>query len=278
MKIAINYSPQAEALAAQGAINFDLFKCPPAWDPVVPAHAPDLLARARAIRPIYLHFPLHAGDGSLRAADWGQVEEALAQTGTPFVNVHLQANSQDFPGMAAATSAPEDRERVTEALIRDVRLVTGRFGPERVIVENVPYRGPDEGRIALCVDPDVIRRVVEETGCGLLLDLAHARLTCLALRRDAREYVARLPVARLREMHVTGAQSDGRRLRDSMPMGPEDWDLLAWALERIRDGQWAQPWALALEYGGVGPNLAWRSEAGIIAEQLPRLKGLAAAV
>jgi len=278
MKLAINYSPQAEALAAQGAIDFDLFKCPPAWDPVVPQHAPDLLARARATRPIYLHFPLHAGDNSLRTTDWGQIEEALAQTETPFVNVHLQADAKDFPHVAAVTTAPEDRNRIADALIRDVLLVTSRFGPERVIAENVPYRGPEGGRLAPCVDPDVIRRVVDEAGCGLLLDLAHARLTCLALGLDAREYVARLPVARLRELHVTGAQPEGGRLRDSMPMGEEDWDLTAWAIKRIRDGHWAKPWTLAFEYGGVGPNLAWRSEASVIAEQLPRLKELTAGV
>jgi len=276
MKLAINYSPQAEALAAQGAVDFDLFKCPPSWDPVVPQHAPDLLARARATRPIYLHFPLHAGNNSLRTTDWGQIEEALAQTETPFVNVHLQADAKDFPGTATATAAPQDREAVGNALIRDVLLVTRRFGPERVIVENVPYRGPEGGRLAPCVDPDVIRRVVEETGCGLLLDLAHARLTCLALGLDAREYVARLPVSHLRELHVTGAQSDGQRLRDSMPMGDEDWDIVEWAMGCIGDGHWAKPWALAFEYGGVGPNLAWRSEASVIAEQLPRLKELLA--
>lgn len=278
MKLAINYSPQAEALAAEGAIDFDLFKCPPTWDPVVPQYAPDLLARARAARPIYLHFPLHAANNSLRTTEWGQIEEALAQTETPFVNVHLQADAKDFPQMAAMTTAPEDRDRIADALIRDVLLVTSLFGSERVIVENVPYRGPDGGRLAPCVDPDVIRRIVEETECGLLLDLAHARLTCLALGLDAREYVSRLPVAHLRELHVTGAQPEGGRLRDSMPMGPEDWDLVEWAMESIRDGRWAMPWVLAFEYGGVGPNLAWRSEAGIIAEQLPRLKGLTAKV
>ena len=278
MKLAINYPPQAEALAAQGTIDFDLFKCPPPWDPVVPQYAPDLLARARAARPIYLHFPLHAGNDSLRTTDWKRIKEALTQTGTPFVNVHLQADAKDFPEMAAMTTAPEDRDRIADALIQDVRLATVQFGPERVIVENVPYRGLNGGRLAACVDPDVIRQVVEETGCGFLLDLAHARLTCLALGGDTREYVARLPVARLRELHVTGAQSDGQRLRDSMPMGEEDWELIAWAMECIGDGCWATPWALALEYGGVGPNLAWRSEASVIAEQLPRLKGLMAAV
>ena len=278
MKLAINYSPQAEALAAQEAVDFDLFKCPPAWDPVVPEYAPDLLVRARAVRPIILHFPLHAGSNTLGTTDWERIEEVLVQTGTPFVNVHLQAQAQDFPDIPADTTEPAHLRRILDALVQDVALVTARFGPERVIAENVVYRGADGKVLLPCVDPDVIYRVVEETGCGFLLDLAHARLTADALGMDAQEYTARLPVAHLREMHVTGAQPSGGRLQDSMPMGPEDWALVEWAMGRIGSRQWGQPWAVALEYGGVGPIFERRSEAGVIAEQLPRLKGLVAGV
>ena len=277
MKLAINYSPQAEALAAQGAIDFDLFKCPPRWDPVVPAYAPDLHARAQAVRPIYFHFPLNAGDGSLRTADLGRIEEAMAQTGTPFVNVHLQALSQDFANMPADTTNPAHVQRITDALVRDVQIVVARFGPERVIVENIVFRGAG-GKILLpCVEPAVIGEVVSRTGCGFLLDTAHARLTAAVLGVDVQEYVSQLPVGMLRELHVTGARPEAERGRDSMPMGPEDLALVKWAMERISGGAWGKPWAVAFEYGGVGPIFAERSEADVIAEQLPRLRGLVAA-
>ncbi len=277
MKLAINYSPQAEALAAQGAIDFDRFKCPPSWDPVVPAHAPDLHARARAVRPVYLHFPLNAGDGSLRTTDWGRIEAALAQTDTPFVNVHLQALAQDFPDMPADTTDPAHGRRITDALVRDVGLAAERLGPERVIVENIVYSGAGGKVLLPCVDPTVIGEVVSRTGCGLLLDTAHARLTAAALGQDVRNYVAQLPVGRLRELHVTGARPEAERGRDSMPMGAEDWALAEWAMGRIGEGAWGRPWAVAYEYGGVGPIFASRSEAAVIAEQLPRLAGLIAA-
>ena len=278
MKLAINYSPQAEALAAQGAVDFDLFKCPPAWDPVVPMYAPDLHARARAVRPLYFHFPLNAGDGSLRATDWGRIEAAMAQTDTPFVNVHLKALTEDFPDMSADTNAPAHVRRITDALVKDVSIAAARFGPERVIVENIVYRGAGDKVLLPCVDPVVIGEVVSRTGCGFLLDTAHARLTAAALSVEVKDYVARLPVARLQEIHVTGARPEAERGRDSMPMGPEDWTLIEWAMERIGGGEWGRPWAVAFEYGGVGPIFEHRSEADVIAEQLPRLKGLLAGV
>ena len=278
MKLAINYSPQAEALVAEGVIEFDLFKCPPAWDPVVPAYAPDLHARARAVRPIYLHFPLNAGDGSPRVTEWGRIEEAMARTGTPFVNAHLQALAHDFPDMPADTADPARARRITDALVQDVRVVAARFGPERVIVENVVYQGAGGRTLFPCVDPAVISEVVSRTGCRLLLDTAHARLTAAALGLDVRDYIARLPVGALRELHVTGARPGAERGRDSMPMGAEDWALAEWAIGCISGGAWGRPWAVAFEYGGVGPIFERRSEADVIAEQLPRLAGLVAGV
>ncbi len=274
MKLAINYSPQARRLADQQRIELDLFKCPPASDPVVKAYAPALLQDALASRPIYVHFPLHAGDGSIAATNWDEIEEALDQTETPYVNVHLQAQAQDFPGMTADTHAPRDVARLTDSFLKDITVLTEQFGPDRVIVENVVYRGAEGKVLYPCVDPAVISQVVTETNCGLLLDTAHARLTCLALSIDSKDYIQKLPVSRLKELHVTGAQYAGDRVRDSMPMGHEDWEVVEWVLQQVRERHFAKPWLLAFEYGGVGPAFEWRSDADVIAEQLPRLRKL----
>ena len=277
MKLAINYSPQAEHLVSQQAVKLDLFKCPPASDPVMVTHAPDFLTQAARCRPIYIHFPLYAG-GNLEAANWAEIETALRQTGTPYVNVHLQAETKDFPSLRADTTAPADVAQLTDIFIRDVAVLIKQYGPERVIVENVVYRGGEGKYLYPCVDPDVLCKVVAETKCGLLLDTAHARLTCLALGTDVKEYIARLPVAQLKELHVTGAQYDGQRVRDSMAMGEEDWAITEWAIQEIKADRWAKPWVLAFEYGGIGPGFEWRSEADVIAEQLPRLWDLAQSV
>ena len=114
MKLAINYSPQAAFLLTQQKIELDLFKCPSASESVVREYVPTLLQDASASRPIYLHFPLHTSNGSVKAANWNEIEEALDQTGTPYVNVHLQAQTKDFPGLTAATHAPGDAARLTD--------------------------------------------------------------------------------------------------------------------------------------------------------------------
>ena len=254
MQLAVNYSSQAEALRREGRIELDCYKCPD-W--------PDLIRQAREVRPIYVHFPLNTR--SLGEVDWAQVEHLLADTGTPFVNLHLIARPEQFP-------AGVDSERVAEALVAEVHTVTRRFGAERVMLENVIYRGAgDQRMLRAVVEPAVIRRVVEETGCGLLLDTAHAWISAEGLGLDPREYLSQLPVRSLREWHITGTQHDGTKWRDHMPLRAVDWDLVEWVAAQIASGEWGKPWIASLEYGGIGPIFEWRSDTAVIAEQVPRL-------
>ena len=288
MQLAVNYSHTAADLWDRGRIAVDRFKCP-AW--------PDLVATVRQAHPVYVHFPLNAGRGTGDAldsetnqvADWQKVEALLAQTGTPFVNVHLAPAAQDHPDIPADTTAAAHVERLADCLVRDVAAVVRRFGPERVIVEN-DYELPRPAFL-----PEVIRRVVEETGCGLLLDLSHARLAAGVLGLDACAYIAALPLERVREVHLTGIQLfDDRwvdalrqagiaedviqgfagRLMDHLPLTDADWAFTAWAMAQVREGAWGQPWIVTLECGGVGPLWEAITEADVLADQVPRLHAL----
>ena len=166
--------------------------------------------------------------------------------------------------------------------------VVARFGAERVVVENDHSGGRN---LPAAYRPDVICRLVEETGCGFLLDVAHARIAARHLGLDVRPYIEALPVGRIREMHITGVQffdtAWAERLRqagedesvirfcagrwmDHLPMTEEDWDLAAWALDRIRSGAWARPWVVAFEIGGVGPFFGATTDAGALARDIPR--------
>ena len=273
MKLALNYSAPAAELVRHGQIAIDLYKCPD-W--------PDVVAAARAEHPVYVHFDLWAGSGRLDATDWNRVENFLVQTGTRFVNLHLAPRETDFePGH------PLDEEGVIERVFYDVISAVKRFGPERVIVENAPHRFPGGVIPRPAVDPDIISHLVCEIGCGFLLDLSHARTLAPALRAsasagvaarqlglDEREYVARMPVDHLRELHITGLDHDGQYWRDHMPLTDEDWTEADWAMARIHAGEWAEPAIVALEYGGISSAFAWRSDPAVMAAQAPRLLAL----
>jgi uncharacterized protein len=145
--------------------------------------------------------------------------------------------------------------------------------------------------------PQVISRVIEETVCGFLLDLAHARLAARYLDISAREYVGALPTDRIREIHITGVQRVDERwverarqagvaeediqnyagkVMDHLPMTEADWTFFTWAMEQIHSGAWAQPWVVTFEYGGLTGFFKATTDRDVLADQIPRLHTLIA--
>jgi uncharacterized protein (UPF0276 family) len=263
MKFALNYSPQAVECLQNGSIEIDIFKTPD-W--------PWMIIAARRLRPVAVHFGLVAGDGRLAETNWERARTTLDDTSTPYLNLHLEARRADFPGFTAGPLDPQKTERVYNLMRQDVLQAVTHLGPERVIIENVPYRGPEGKVLRPCVEPDLISRLVAETGCGLLFDLSHARITAQAMGMEYPDYIAKLPMPALREMHFTGLEWVEGKLSDHVPAHPDDWLALEWALAQIRAGAWPEPWLLAFEYGGIGEKFAWRSEASVIAEQAPMIR------
>jgi uncharacterized protein (UPF0276 family) len=258
VELAINHSPQAAELLAHGAIRLDRFKCPD-W--------PDMIARASAQASVYVHFPLEAGPRQPREVNLDTIAAMIEQTHTPQVNTHLVAFADDA----------QTPRQIEDQMLRHLSSLADRFGAERIIAENIPYhadkRVPKQYAPA-CVDPELISRVIERIGCGLLLDISHARISADSLGVDAHEYIERLPVARLRELHVTGMQRIDGVLIDHMGLARDDWPHVESAIERIGRGAWGRPWCLAFEYGGIGEPFRWRSQASVIASDLPRLDRL----
>lgn len=261
MQFALNYSPAAADLLRRGAIHIDLFKCPD-W--------PDLVHEAQAVGPAYVHFPLVTGAGLLEAVDWRAVDQLLAVTDTAFINVHLRALAADVPGVDDPPDA-DGAARLTERMLADLRFLARRFGAERVIVENYPYRSRRESCMALAVDPDVFHALLDQSGCGLLLDLSHARISARQLGLDERDYVTRFPLDRLRELHVTGIQPVDGVPTDHMSFTDADWEMFEWFVGLMRDGRVPQPQIVACEYGGISEKFSWRTDPTVIAEQIPRM-------
>lgn len=261
MQFAINFSHPSALLLSAGRLKIDRFKCPP-W--------PDLIAEAQPQRPVAVHFNLKAGSGKRIRVDWDQVASLLDQTDTPFVNVHLETKVDDLPEAPIETTEPRYREQIAEWMLADLRQVTRHFGAERVIAENVPYR-PGGKVLRPCVEPEVICEVIQTAGCGLLLDIAHARISASYLDMGVSEYISSLPVDRLRELHFSGVNDLDGWLQDHMPALEQDWSALRNALDQIQSGAWPRPWLIAFEYGGVGEKFAQRSDPLVIEAQAQQI-------
>ena len=262
MELSVNYSLELEELLREGKFVVDRIKCPD-W--------PDMIATARKLLPIYVHFPLDAGSRTGRPPNFAAADAMARDTDTPYVNLHLVTWHRDFPDHPPDSTDPSLKGKVIEQMLADVAAASKVVGRERLILENIPYFGKSSEFHRASVEADVIRHVVEQTGCGFLLDLSHARIAAHYLGVEAHQYIDQLPVEDLRELHVTGVHMVKDRLADHMDLNDEDWTWFQWALDHIRAGAWPAPWTVALEYGGVGEPFKWRSEKRVLEEQVPRL-------
>lgn len=295
MKFAANYSPLLAELVRTGQIQLDYFKCP-SW--------PGLVAEASQALPVYVHFPLSVGGGrgapldeeTGALADLECVADLLESSATPLVNAHFIAPCSQYPAIPPESRDPRHIDQVISSTLRDLEPLLRRFGPERVILENIINQN---GWLTLGVLPEVIARLLEESGCGFLLDFSHARLAARNLGLDARAYTDALPVERIREVHVTGVQCmegalyerlmaagdpggfAGRmagRWMDHLPMLPGDWPEFEWLAGRLSGGangrRWAEPWVLASEVDGVGGFFELVTSRATYLADLPRQRAL----
>lgn len=290
MKYAVNYSPLLAELVQAGLISIDRYKCP-AW--------PDLLSEAQNSLPSYIHFPLGIGLGqgspmdeeTRQPADLERFASMMEVTGTPFINTHFIAPERSYPGIPVESRAPEHVRRVLDGALRDLEPLIRRFGAEKVLVENIIN---EPGWLQICALPEVISRLVEESGCGFLLDLSHARITAGNFEVAPEDYFAGLPTQRIEEVHVTGLQPlEGSLLElmrsigdpyglaahrpgkpiDHLPMTEADWPWLDWTLDQISAGAWQAPWVVSFEYGGVGRFWEELTSREVYLDQLPRMAG-----
>lgn len=268
MQIAIHYAPATEALLQAGKIEIDLYKCPD-W--------PEFVAEVQEKHPVYVHFPLRVGRGTLDQVDWDNVEHFLKTTETRYINLHLGPHSDDFPGMDIDTQDASWQEGIAEAMLKDIDWLKARYGADQIILENVPWDPSESYAIPRpAILPEVINQVVVESGCGFLFDTAHARISALYLECDPLDYLDQLPGHLMRELHVTGTlyTGAGRVWLDHHPMQAFDWELVERTMRHIQQGKWRAPDVVALEYGGVGPLFESRTDPDVIARDMPRLTQL----
>ena len=256
MLFALNYSLRAAKLVSSGQIKVDLFKCPD-WENVIV----EALGHSR----VYVHFRYQAGRGEIAQADFPATHRWLKETDTLFVNSH-------FSPLAERVGNPPDTELGIRLALEDLGILAAEFGLDRVTVENIPSLSIFPQFSTMVSSTAAISRVIRESGAGLLLDTAHARLAAEDMGIKTEDYIMQLPVDRLCEVHVTGLgpHPKGGRI-DHKPMTDEDWRLFDWTLARIRAGDMARPALVTFEYGGVGEPYESGTDEQVLLEQVPRM-------
>ena len=176
------------------------------------------------------------------------VAAEAARTGTPWIGEHLAFISAEGLDEHGATStsltytvcpqlSEETVERVAENLVR----LRPHFRMP-LILENSPQYFAIPGSTMNMVD--FIRAVARRADNGLLLDLSHFLVTSLNTGVDALEEIARMPLERVVEVHISGLNRQSGIVWDdhATPASPAVFDLL----ERVLRS--ARPRAITFEY------------------------------
>jgi uncharacterized protein (UPF0276 family) len=118
-------------------------------------------------------------------------------------------------------------------------------------------------------EAEFIAEVIQRTGCGLLLDLNNAYVSCINHNRDVRAYLAALPLHAAGEIHLAGFAEDsdaaGARLlidHHGSPVDAAVWALYGETLERLG------PLPTLIERDNDIPSLALLVQEAACAERL----------
>ncbi len=135
---------------------------------------------------------------------------------------------------------PPDAKKAQSRLCRDLARLA-RNVPLPLVLENLPSL-PGKA-YAFTADPTAITDIVERMSSGFLLDVAHVRVAAANQGVDVLDYLGRLPLERVVQIHASGPRTRHGALFDAHDaMVEEDWAVLEWALARTR------PQIVTLEY------------------------------
>ena len=84
--------------------------------------------------------------------------------------------------------------------------------------------------------PDFMAEALEKLDLGLVLDLAHAKVTAVNLKLDVKQYLGELPMDRVVEIHISRPFVNPWLAVDAhAALEEEDFDLLASVLQKSPD-------------------------------------------
>lgn len=164
------------------------------------------------------------------AADTDRRAEFLSAVGAAWFGEHLSFSRLPGRNLGHLTPLPFTREAV-RVVSRNARRMQARI-PCPLILENITYYFVP-GRAEMS-EAEFVTAVLDETGCGLLLDLNNLHANAVNHGYDARAFLDAIPIDRTVEIHLAGGRVEDGLLVDShdSTVGDPVWSLLEETLAR----------------------------------------------
>jgi hypothetical protein len=182
----------------------------------------EALAAGRRVLPHGISLSLGT-DAPLNQGYLRAVSRLLERVQAPWFSEHLSFSG--VPGLSIGHLAPLPltHEALT-VVCRNIRQWRAAAGVP-LLLENIAYLVAIPGDMT---EMQFISEVLDRTECGLLLDLHNLYANARNHGFDAPEWLAEVPMERVRQVHIAGGHDEnGVRIDShSAPAPPEVWELL----------------------------------------------------
>lgn len=161
-----------------------------------------------------------------------QFSKLVDEVNPPWWSEHIAFTKAGGVEIGHLTPLPFTCEAV-EVVARNVETAR-RSIPVPLILENITYTvtlpGQEMG------EAEFLHRLVDATGCGLLLDVTNLFINSANRGNDPRRWLDEAPLDAVVQLHYVGAELAGDRWIDShaRPVGPDIWALLDEVLARTQ--------------------------------------------
>lgn len=219
----------------------------------------------RKIKPVFIHGLVQTvNPGELnfkKSFNLEILKNALALTDTKYISFHLQS--------VIGYGQQIDKDDFLVKFINDLFYIRDATNLP-IYLENIHFYFPCEGKdnnATFVCEPSFIEEALARTNSKFLLDIGHAQIAAWHLNMHPIEYINRLPLQLVDEVHITGPIMVGNELRDKHQEITEDgYSLLEYVLKKPNIK------TVTLEYGGVGKAFENRSDKETLKRQLLRLR------
>jgi uncharacterized protein (UPF0276 family) len=221
-----NPSPALEDLVSTGQILIDGIE-------VTSFHSPKQI---KEIHRKYRGLPFQLHASSLNRALWSKRQllhhpSILYESRWISIHLSLVPSWVVYPALKFNVRLPiPSQEYLVKRMIEKVKRLKQSVALP-LLLENMPV-SPLLGN-KFESEPCIIRDILQETGCPLLLDLAHARVAAANRGVSVYEYLEQLPLNDVPQLHISGTREKGGVLIDAHePLEEADYDILDWVLAR----------------------------------------------
>lgn len=184
-------------------------------------------AEASGVALFHCELSLVAPWSADEAAEIGAAATAVAGAGgrLDVVSFHLASGyvrNRVEGGAFVGEGEAMTRDTMLAHAARNAGIAREQCPDAKLLVENNNHLGTDAYDVV--TDPEFISELAAHAGVGLLLDVAHARISARNTGVDERSYLAELPLGSVRQVHLSKHGSDAARAWDAHePLEEEDW-------------------------------------------------------